>query len=110
MPTSSSTLSAFSCAAAPGALPADRAACRSQARARNSRSAMTERPLFATHLMNTFMGLGGERATDRKPFAHGSGGRVRSAGRGDDVLLDREPQTGAARRPCSFGAVEALED
>src|SRR3954447_7800850 len=110
MPISSSAPSTLPCTAVPGALPADRAACRSPARARNSRSAMTERPLFATHTKSTFMGLGGERATDRKPFAHGSCGLDRSAGRGDDVLHDREPQTGAARRPCSVGAVEALED
>src|SRR4051794_18579568 len=110
MPTSSSAVRTTACASAPGALPADRAACCPPACTRNRRSAMTERPLFATHTKSTFMTLGRERASNREPFAHGARCLDGSSGGGDDVLHDRETESRAARTSCRVGAVEALED
>src|SRR3954452_16701798 len=92
MPISSSAPSTLPCTAVPGALPADRAACGSPARVRNSRSAITERPLFATQTKSTFTTLGGKRAADRESLADGARGLDRPAGGRDDVLDDRETE------------------
>src|SRR6478752_4859496 len=54
MPSSASASSTTGCTEAPGSLPAERATS-SPARARKIRSAMTERPEFATHTKSTFI-------------------------------------------------------
>src|SRR6476620_3085061 len=54
MPSSASASSTTGCTDAPGSLPAERATS-SPARARKIRSAMSERPEFATHTKSTFI-------------------------------------------------------
>src|SRR5947208_2390744 len=54
MPSSASARSTSGCTATPGALPAERASWRPSTTRRKMRSAITERPLFATQTKSTF--------------------------------------------------------
>ena len=54
--------------------------------------------------------LTGTRERTVEAAARRAGGLDRAAGRGDDVLHDREAEPGAARRARAVGAVEALEE
>src|SRR5437868_2745566 len=52
----------------------------------------------------------GKPAHDAQPLTGRAQCLDGSAGGCDDMLDDREPETGAARRACLVGAVEPLED
>src|ERR1044071_803244 len=73
---------------------------------KNSRRSGVKRTRMARPCLSE---LRGEDAGDRQASA-ASGGRLdRPGGCDHDMLDDREPEPGAAARPRSVGAVEALE-